>query len=98
MRDQTEAEAPPVRFLTLPETLQRVRLGKTAMYAKIGAGSFPMPVRIGTKSMFVEHEVDEWMREQVAKRPATLLPPPAAIRKRGATEKHRDSLEQTASH
>lgn len=76
MRDQNDAEAQPVRFLTLPETLQRVRLGKTALYAKIGAGSFPMPVRIGTKSMFLEHEVDAWMREQVAKRPMALAPSP----------------------
>jgi len=80
MRDQIETEAQPLRFMTLNETLQRVRLGKTTVYAKMGAGEFPMPVRIGNKSIFVEHEVDAWMREQVAKRPAALRPEPVGTR------------------
>ena len=78
MNQAAEPEEQPLRFLTITETTQLVRLGKSTLYTRIGAGDFPMPVRIGNKSMFVAHEVDAWMREQVAKRPAAMRQQPKA--------------------
>lgn len=41
----------PKRFLRLPAVIEAVGLGKTAIYGRIKAGTFPQPVQIGTRAV-----------------------------------------------
>jgi prophage regulatory protein len=54
-----------MRFLRLPDVQSKVGLGKTEIYARIKSGEFPVPVKIGTASRWVEDELDAWMTRVV---------------------------------
>lgn len=61
-----------MRLLRLPAVLDRVALGRAAVYERVRAGTFPAPIKLGAASAWVEEEVDEWIRAQVtAARQAT---------------------------
>ncbi|HEY5850417.1 MAG TPA: AlpA family transcriptional regulator [Lysobacter sp.] len=62
--------AAPVFLLRLPEVISRVGLKKTAIYARIAAGTFPRPVTDGGVSRWVEAEIDAWIGQLIAKRDA----------------------------
>lgn len=53
-------------FLRIPAVMKKVSLGKTAIYAKINAGDFPPPIKLGYVSVWLESEIDEWIRTKVA--------------------------------
>ena len=58
-----------MRVLRLPQVEAKTGLKHTAIYQKIGEGSFPRPIPLGTKARgFVESEVDDWIKAQIAKR------------------------------
>lgn len=67
-----DAAPPPAprRLLPLAEVEKRIGLRKTAIYARIGAGSFPRPVMLGASARWVESEVDGWIADQIAARDA----------------------------
>lgn len=46
--------------------MKKVSLGKTAIYAKINAGDFPPPIKLGNVSVWLESEVDEWIQAKVS--------------------------------
>lgn len=51
-----------MRLLNLPSVSEKVGLKKSAIYARIKKGTFPQPVRLGTRSIaFVESEVEQWI-------------------------------------
>lgn len=51
----------PARLLRLPEVLARTGLGKSSVYAGMAAGTFPTPVRLGTRGVaWRESEIDLW--------------------------------------
>ncbi|MGB6689949.1 MAG: AlpA family transcriptional regulator [Terracidiphilus sp.] len=57
----------PVRFLRLPAVKQITGLGKTTLYARINAGEFPAPVKLGGRAVgWIEEEVHQWAKERVA--------------------------------
>lgn len=68
MTDQKPAK--PRRFLPLAKVIDRVGLGKTAIYERVARGEFPRPVPISgsTTVRWVESEVDDWMDAQVQAR------------------------------
>ena len=58
---------PPIRFLRLPEVLERTGLSRSTIYVRLAAGCFPQPVSLGGRAVgWIEAEVDEWVRERIA--------------------------------
>lgn len=49
------------RLLTFQQLSDKVGLKRTAIYAAIGAGTFPLPVKIGKLSRWAESEVNAWI-------------------------------------
>lgn len=62
-----------MRAITLKEVIIRTSLRKSAIYAKIAAGTFPQPAKLGggTRSAWLENEIDEWVAGQFAERDAS---------------------------
>lgn len=57
----------PVRFLRLPEVLDRTGLSRSTIYVRLDQGRFPRPVSLGARAVgWIEAEVDEWIRERIA--------------------------------
>lgn len=58
------------KFIRLPEVKKMVGLGTTAIYDRMKLGEFPKQVKLGLLSVWVESEIQDWMREQIrASRP-----------------------------
>ena len=58
------------KFIRLPEVKKMVGLGTTAIYDKMKIGEFPKQVKLGLLSVWVESEIQNWMKEQIrASRP-----------------------------
>lgn len=53
------------RLLRMPQVLDRVGLKKTVIYERIKAGTFPKPIKLGSASAWPEHEVENWIAQQV---------------------------------
>lgn len=60
-----------MKLIRLPEVLKRVSLKKTTVYSLISEDEFPKPVKLGSVSAWVEHEIDQWIAERVADRQAS---------------------------
>ena len=57
----------PDRLLTRQVVSEMVGFKTTALYAKISAGDFPKPVKIGRCSRWSERAVAQWIEEQKAR-------------------------------
>ncbi|MET4118798.1 prophage regulatory protein [Bradyrhizobium sp. JR1.5] len=56
-----------MRFLRVSEVVPMVGFSKTTLYARVRAGTFPKPIALGPQTTaFLEDEVLEWMKTQVA--------------------------------
>ncbi|MBO1853998.1 AlpA family phage regulatory protein [Burkholderia cenocepacia] len=53
---------PTERLLRLPDVLDMVGLGKTTIYDMMKHGDFPRPRRVRNLSLWVESEVQDWIR------------------------------------
>lgn len=61
------AETSPMRFIRLPEVIARVGLKRSAIYQRMSEGRFPKARSLGVRcTVWIESEIDNWMREQVA--------------------------------
>lgn len=49
------------RLLTLSEVSEITRQGKTKIYGKIAAGTFPAQVKNGAQALWFSDEIDEWI-------------------------------------
>ena len=58
------------KLLRLPEVCSRVGMRRTSIYALIGAGRFPPPVKVGGASAWVDLEITRWIESLVASRDA----------------------------
>ncbi len=60
------------KMLRLPAVMDKVGLGKSSIYARVAAKTFPAPVSLGPRVVaWVSAEVDHWIAEQIkAGRPA----------------------------
>lgn len=75
MHNQPAANDPiappkPSRLLRLAEVIERVGLGKSAIYTRIRAKAFPGQVDLGGVSVWVESEIDAWIAARIAERNA----------------------------
>jgi len=68
MAEHDQTPQAPLRFLRLPEVLDRVGVSKSTLYAWIRAGLFPKPVPLGTLSVWVESEIEDWMAARIEQR------------------------------
>lgn len=59
--ERPTGSAPSDRLLTFDQLSAKVGMKRTAIYAAIGARSFPAPVKIGKLSRWIEAEVDAWI-------------------------------------
>jgi prophage regulatory protein len=55
----------PDQLLRLPQTLQRVGLGRTAWLDRVKAGTAPRPVKIGRATCWAASEVQAWIAARV---------------------------------
>jgi prophage regulatory protein len=53
-------------LLTFAHVSARVALKRTSIYAGIAAGTFPAPVKVGSRSLWVESEIDTWIEQRIA--------------------------------
>jgi prophage regulatory protein len=61
------------RFLRLSEVKIRTGLGRSAIYMRVMAGTFPKPIPLSTRKdgraaliAFAESEIDQWIRRTIA--------------------------------
>jgi prophage regulatory protein len=60
-----------MRILRLPAVEAKTGLKHTAIYERISKGTFPRPIPLGRQARgFIESEVDDWIKRQIAKRDA----------------------------
>jgi prophage regulatory protein len=63
--------AAPLCLLRLPDVRARVGLGRSAIYDGVARGTFPAPVRLGSRCVaWPEHEINAWVAARIAERPA----------------------------
>ena len=56
------------RLIRFAAVMQRVSMGRTAVYGLIKAGKFPRPVKVGAASAWIDVEITRWIEELAAKR------------------------------
>lgn len=56
------------KLIRSPAVLERVSMGRTAVYELIKAGKFPRPVKVGAASAWIDIEITRWIQELAAKR------------------------------
>lgn len=55
---------PVQTMIRLPQVIDMVGLGKTAIYAHIKAGDFPKPAKFGRSSVWSEQEINNWIESR----------------------------------
>lgn len=50
------------RLIRIKEVLHAIGLGRTTLYALVKTGEFPAPRRVGKLSLWVDSEVQAWIR------------------------------------
>lgn len=66
-----------MKLLRLPEVTERVRLGKSTIYERVKENRFPAPVKQGGGNFWIDTEVDAYLQQLIAERPA-IQPRPAS--------------------
>ncbi|WP_313437321.1 AlpA family phage regulatory protein [Stenotrophomonas sp.] len=53
-------------LLSLDRVRQMTGMGTTYIYGEIKAGCFPRSIRIGRRALWIQSEVQGWVRQQIA--------------------------------
>ena len=53
-------------LLSLDRVRQMTGMGTTFIYGEIKAGRFPRSIRIGRRALWIQSEVQGWVRQQIA--------------------------------
>ena len=54
-------------ILRRPQVEARVGLRRSTLYQRIAEGTFPAPVRLGSRAVgWLEHEITEWLTRRIA--------------------------------
>jgi prophage regulatory protein len=62
---QTNTTHPP-RLLRLPDVQHQCGIGRSAIYARIAAGKFPAPIKLGARtSRWPAATIDAWIQKQI---------------------------------
>ena len=64
---QGNSNAPsPQRLIRLPEVENTVGLRKSAIYAAIGEGKFPSPIKLSRRAVcWNSHEIEAWVQSRI---------------------------------
>ena len=56
------------KLTRLPSVVEQTGYSRSAIYQKVGEGSFPQPVKLGPRAVaWVQSEVDEWCANRIEK-------------------------------
>ncbi|WP_419582565.1 helix-turn-helix transcriptional regulator [Thiolapillus sp.] len=55
------AEAQPAQWRTTQETLIIAQISRTKLHKATKAGTFPRPIKIGKKCVWIDSEIKKWM-------------------------------------
>ena len=61
-RRQATTQAAAAQWRTTQETLVMAQISRTTLHKARKAGTFPKPVKIGKKCVWIEDEIKEWMK------------------------------------
>lgn len=56
-----ETEQVGKRLIALPMVILKVNMGKTKIYSEMKDGNFPMPIKRGNSSSWLESEIDSYI-------------------------------------
>jgi excisionase family DNA binding protein len=59
------------RLIEIPETLDRIKVRRTKLYELIKEGKL-RPVKIGSRTLFVDSEIEDYVIAQIAARDSLL--------------------------
>lgn len=60
-------------ILKMPDVINRTGISRAVIYARVGDGSFPKPIKLGPRAIgWVEAEIEEWLQARVQQRDATV--------------------------
>lgn len=62
----------PSALIDFKQLSTKVRMGRSRIYALIGEGNFPPPVKIGASSRWIDHEIDAYIAQLAANRNSEL--------------------------
>lgn len=62
-------QEPEDKLLTIEQVMERVALGKTAIYEKVLFNEFPKQIKLSGKAVrWSNNEISLWIRQQIEKR------------------------------
>lgn len=61
-----------VRLISISEVMRKTGMGRTWIYNAVSQGSFPIQVKIGKRSLWIEDEIDYWIGNHIANRNINL--------------------------
>ena len=53
-------------LLSIPDVCQRVGLSPSMIYRLVSQGQFPRPAKFGTRSLWIESEINAWIADRLA--------------------------------
>ncbi|WP_419583607.1 helix-turn-helix transcriptional regulator [Thiolapillus sp.] len=59
---QETTQAAAAQWRTTQETLIMAQISRTTLHKATKAGTFPKPIKIGKKCVWIEDEIKEWMK------------------------------------
>lgn len=55
------------RLIKLPAVKERTTLSTSEIYRRLEAGTFPVQIKVGAKSVaWIEQEIDAWVEQMIA--------------------------------
>ncbi len=59
---QATTQPAEAQWRTTKETLVMAQISRTRLHKATKAGTFPKPIKIGKKCVWIEDEIKEWMK------------------------------------
>ena len=59
---QETTQAAAAQWRTTQETLILAQISRTKLHKAVKAGTFPKPIKIGKKCVWIEDEIKQWMK------------------------------------
>ncbi|MEI7431739.1 MAG: AlpA family phage regulatory protein [Betaproteobacteria bacterium] len=57
----------PIKGLRLPQLKTKVQMSRAWIYEQVRQRKFPAPAKLGSASVWIESEIDQWLAEQIQK-------------------------------
>lgn len=59
------------RFMSIAEVTSVAGISRSQIYSLIAAGEFPKQVKVGTSSLWLESEIQQWQEQRISERDTT---------------------------